>query len=135
MSYGAPGFQAVAGGNIAPSRIVKVSTAADNTWLQSTSNTDANEGVSAIGTRRAPGTGDDDGFDAIAPEGIMVFGVGSICTVEAGAAFTAGALLTADTNGRAIATTTTGDSVIGRALQAASQLGDLPLIVVRPFVL
>lgn len=44
--------------------------------------------------------------------------------VESGAAYTKGATLTADASGRAIATTTSGDFVIGIALDAAGAAGE-----------
>ena len=114
-----PNLQLTSGGNINPSRIVKVSTAADNTVLISAAATSPNIGVSQMGSRRAPGTGDDDGYAAIAGENIGVYGPGSgLSPVELGGTVTRGDFLTADSAGRAIATTTEGDVGIGWALQS-----------------
>lgn len=129
--YAPPGLQMIAGGNIPPSRIVKISTAADSTVLVSASATSPNFGVSQIGTRRAPGTGDDDGYAAIAGENIGVYSAACVCPVEAGGTITSGAALTADSNGRAITTTTEGDFIIGWALESGTTY-DLVKVLVQP---
>jgi hypothetical protein len=135
MPYSVPGLQGTAGGNINPSRIVKFSTVADNTFLQSTANTDKNIGISQIGTRRPPGTADDDGTAAHAGENIQVFGQGSIAILQVGTvAVTRGDQLTSDTNGCGLTTTTTGDFVVGYAMQSGNP-GDLIEVDVQPYVL
>lgn len=116
--FSPPGFQFVAGGNITPSRIVKISTAADNTVLISASATSPNIGIAQQGTRRAPGTGDDDGYAAIAGENIQVFSGSCMAPVEIGGTVTRGDALTSDSAGRAIATTTEGDVIIGWATES-----------------
>jgi predicted RecA/RadA family phage recombinase len=57
-----------------------------------------------------------------------------IHVVEAGAAFAAGAALTADANGRAVAAATAGNRVVGVALEAAVASGDLVNVIVNPGV-
>lgn len=117
--YMEPNLQVVAGGNIRPSRIVKISTAADNTVLEGTSATTRNIGVAQQGTRNPPGLASDDGFAAIAGENIGVYGPGSgMVPVQLGGTVAAGDALTADSNGLAIATTTEGDQIIGFSFQA-----------------
>jgi hypothetical protein len=114
-----PNLQVTSGGNINPSRIVKISTAADNTVLISASATSPNIGVAQQGTRRAPGTGDDDGYAAIATENIGIYSAGSgSAPVEVGGTVTRGDFLTSDSAGKAIATTTEGDVGIGWGLQS-----------------
>jgi len=58
--------------------------------------------------------------------------VGGITKVIAGGSVSAGNLVTADSNGKAIATTSGGDHVLGMALQAAST-GDIFAIEIRKF--
>jgi hypothetical protein len=133
MQYAPPNIQGTAGGSIVPSRIVCSSTTADNTFLQSALSTSPNFGVAQQGTRRAPGTGDDDGNAAIAGETIQIYGPGCVAPVEASGAITQGDFVTADINGRAITTTSAGDTVVGMALQAATALGDIIAILVMVF--
>jgi len=125
-------MQVQAGGNVPPSRIVKLSTTADNTVLVSASATSPNIGVSQKGTRRAPGTGDDDGYAAIAGENLQVYGPSCVAPVEYGGTVAAGDALTSDSAGRAIATTTEGDSCIGWALQAGT-VNIIGSVIVHPF--
>jgi hypothetical protein len=54
-----------------------------------------------------------------------------VSKVLAGAAFAAGARITSDANGAAIAATTAGDSVIGVALQAAAASGDKVALIIN----
>lgn len=130
--YLEPGLQMVAGGNIPPSRIVKLSTAADNTVLVSAGATTVNIGVSQQGSRRPPGTGDDDGYAAIAGENIGIYGPGSgVALVEIGGTVTRGDALTSDSNGRAITTTTEGDVIVGWSVQSGV-IYDLIDFIVQP---
>jgi len=116
-----PNLQLKANGNITPSRIVKLVSGTDNGVTISAAATSVNIGVAQKGTRRAPGTGDDDGFAAIAGENVGVYSAGSgTAVVEAGGTVAVGDALTSDANGRAIATTTDGDFIIGWALQAGT---------------
>lgn len=54
----------------------------------------------------------------------LINGTGTF-KVVAGATFSAGAYLTTDSNGKAIATTTTGDRVFGRAVRACTNAGQI----------
>lgn len=57
-----------------------------------------------------------------------------IAFVEAGAAVTRGSSITSDASGRGIATTTTGNRVIGLALEAAGAAGDVIRVLIAPSV-
>lgn len=57
--------------------------------------------------------------------------LGGIAQVTYGGTVTAGAWLTADSSGRAIATTTAGNVVIGKAM-AAGVIGDLGSVLLAP---
>ena len=132
MQYGAPSIQLTAGGNIRPFRIVKISTAADSTVLESASATSTNIGVAQEGTRRAPGTGDDDGFAAIAGENIEVLGPGSgTARVQLTGTSTRGDAITSDANGLGTTTTTEGDCIIGWALQSGVA-ADVVRVLMQP---
>lgn len=63
---------ATANGNIRPSRFVKIDTTTNNRVLECGS-ADKMIGISQKGTRRTPLTGLDDGYAAIAGEGLGVF--------------------------------------------------------------
>ncbi len=132
MAYALPGFQGVASGNITPNRVVAITTSADNKISQSVVATSPNIGIAQSGTRRAPGTGDDDGFAAIAGETCMFWGVGSIGLGEAASAITPGDFVTADSAGRLVTTTTAGDTYVGFAMQAAAAVGDMIEVMVFP---
>ena len=130
--YAQPNLQLKAGGNIPPSHIVKLSTAADNTVLVSAAATSVNIGVAQGGTRRAPGTGDDDGYAAIAGENVAVFGPGSgQALVDLGGTVTRGDAVTSDGNGRGVSTTTDGDIIIGWAMQSGVSR-DLVTVLINP---
>lgn len=115
---------AIAGGNIAPSRFCTPSTAADNTALQSSVNTQKIMGVSQRGTRNTPYSTLDDGFCAIAGESFQLYGEGETCMIEAGAAVTAGDRLMSDGSGKGI-TATSGKEFGAIATQAATASGKL----------
>lgn len=134
MSFGAPPLQMIAGGTITPASIVKISSAAPNTVLLAASNaTSPNIGISQQGTRRAPGTGDDDGNAAIAGDNLMIFGPGSVAMVQLAGTSTQGDVVTSDASGHAQTTTTTGDYCVGFLLESGVA-GDLVQILVQPFV-
>lgn len=124
-------FGWVANGNITPSRFVKVDTSAEGRVIQCTATTDFPIGVSQAGTRRAPYSSLNDGFAAIAGEGVRVFQLGEVCPIEAGAAITRGDRLSPDTSGRGI---TAGAAVKsgGIALESASGAGVLIDMIVLP---
>jgi hypothetical protein len=98
----------VAGGNINPSRFVKVSTAADNTVLEA----DANEGVagiSGVGTKEPPGIDTLSGLLAQAGDNVQVFGDGEVCMLKLGSGgVTRGGYLKSDADGKGVAIATTG---------------------------
>lgn len=107
----------VANGNIGPSRFVKLDTTAPGKVLEATTN-DKMCGISQAGTRRAPQTGIDDGYAAIAGENIQVFEPGDVCWVEAGGTIAIDDRLEATTDGKAVTTTTDNDWVGAKALQS-----------------
>lgn len=134
MGFSPPNLQIVAGGNISPSRVVCISTAADNTVLQSALATSPNIGIAQKGTRRAPGTGDDDGFCAVAGDNVQIWGPSCMGEGELGGTVTRGDRVTSDGNGRLVTTTTIGDQVVGWCLQSGA-LSDMVMILVQPFTL
>ena len=123
----------MAAGNISPATFVILDNAAglENQVLQATSATSRPlYGVSMNGTHNVPiqfpgGTNPDDGYAAVANQDIGVFTEGDRCQITAGAAFNAGDLLTADSSGRAIATTTDGNFVGAVALEGATAANQL----------
>ena len=130
--YLEPNLTLKATGNITPSRIVKLVSGTDHGVAISASATSPNIGVAQQGTRRAPGTGDDDGYAAIAGENIGVYSAGSgVGLVELAGTSAVGDALTSDANGRAVTTTTEGDFIIGWALEAGTA-NDLAEYLVSP---
>jgi len=73
-------------------------------------------------------------LDTIAGERVSVIMVGNICPVVYGGTVTRGDALTADAQGRAITTTTTGARIGGTA-EISGVLGDIGSIVVNPGIL
>tara|TARA_R110000803_G_scaffold23906_5_gene58208 strand:+ start:2562 stop:2963 length:402 start_codon:yes stop_codon:yes gene_type:complete len=119
----------ISGGTIRPARIVKLSTAADNTVLEAAAATTLVYGVAQEGTQDAP----TDGASVNAAEAgdqVEIHTMGESCLVEAGATFTAGVQLMSDSSGRAI-TATAGNYVAGVSLKAGA-VGELVLIQVTP---
>jgi hypothetical protein len=116
-------FQGIAGGTIVPSRFVKQSTTADNTFLAAGAN-DKIVGISQKGTRRTPYSGLDDGNAAIVSENLHVFGPPETAPLELGGTVTAGDLLEADSVGRGITCSTDGHNYGAVAPQAGST-GDI----------
>lgn len=132
MAYQDPNLQVTAGGNIRPSRVVKISTVADNQVLESAGATTPNIGIAQMGTRRAPGTGDDDGYAAISGENVGVYGPGAGASPgQLGGTVTRGDAVTSDSNGLLVTTTTEGDCIVGWALQSGVT-ADLISILVQP---
>ena len=130
--YGVPGLQLQAGGNIYPSRVVCLSTTLDNTVNQSASNTSPNIGISQPGTNLAPGF-DTLGYAATVNQNIMVFSVGSVAPLELAGTSTRGDILTSDSNGRGLTTTTTADRCIGFLMESGGA-NDLVQVLVALFV-
>ena len=123
---------AVASGNITPSRIVYLddTTGYAGRVLQAASATAKPlYGVAQAGTHNIPltigGASLDDGYAATAGLNLAVYTEGDCCKVEAGAAFSSGNTLTSDSSGRAIATTTDANFVVGVALAPATAAGQL----------
>ena len=98
-------------GAIPASRIVTMGTAETQTTL-ATSAADTALGVSQSQADAADGS-------------VIDVTMVGIVDVEAGAAIAAGAWVTADANGKAVATTTAGDEVVGKALTSSAADGDI----------
>lgn len=131
MSVSPPSIQLRAGGNITPFRIVKIGTTQDSEALISASATSPNIGIAHGGTRRAPGTGDDDGFAAIDGENIPIWGTGCIGLVQLVGTSARGDAITSDASGLGTTTTTEGDCIVGWALQSGVA-GDVVRVLVNP---
>lgn len=117
----------IADGNISPSVFVKLAGTGKNLKVAEAGANDRVIGVSGEGVRRAPGTGSDDGFHAIAGEECEVFLAGEICLLEANAAVVPGDPLesAADGQGDPVATTAASRRNIGAiALEDASAAGE-----------
>lgn len=123
MAYG-PSYTKVAGGNVAPSRFVKLDVSNKGKVLQA----GAGEmvfGISQEGTRNIPYSTLDDGFAAIAGENLRIYGPGDNgMMLELGGTVAVGDRLKSDANGKGVATTTANDEVGAIAL-AAGASGDL----------
>lgn len=127
-------IQALAGGDINPSRFVKLSTAADYTLLEA----DANEqtvGASTDATRDAP-VPNASTLAAASGEPVHVKTIGSICLVTVGSGgVTRGALVKSDADGKAVLAATTGTTVqwvSGRALATCAE-GELAPILLESY--
>lgn len=123
-----------AGGNISPKRVVRLnSTAGNNKVTQATAATAPLYGISGQSTRYAEITGLslNDGYHAVSGENCKVHGVGEFAPATAGGTITAGALLTADSEGKVIATTTDGNFIIGDAMHGCSA-GEDCVVRIRP---
>jgi hypothetical protein len=109
----------IAGGDISPCRVVKLSTSADNTGLQATAATEIVIGVAQDTTRRF-----DSALCAIAGDPLPLQ-AGAELLIEAGAAITRGANLEVDSNGRVItAATSSGTAMFPfTALESAAGAG------------
>lgn len=129
-------FPAVAGGNIAPSRFVKLSSAAgtpssttEPVVLQSTAGSgnagDPPWGISQPSTRRVPLAGWDDGYAAVSGEVFTVIGPGDdAALLEVAATVVPGSELKSDANGKGILYAASGDWIGAIALDAGVS-GDL----------
>jgi len=110
-----------AGGTIAPSSFVKVSTAADNTALQCSAATDVVLGIAQVGMKRTPGlAGSDTAIAAQAGDVISIFSLGDVAPIQLGTGgCTRGDLLTSDSSGFGV-TASTGNEVGAQALQSGT---------------
>lgn len=117
------------GGNVSPSRIVKLQ--ADDTVVHASAASDLLYGISQPSTRRLALSGWDDGYAGVSGDGaINIFGPGDDnCPLEIGGTVTIGAYITATTDGKGVASTTDKDHVIAQAMQAGVS-GDI--IKVKP---
>lgn len=111
----------IAGGNITPSRFVKMLTTADRQVVQATAG-DRIFGVSKEWTRLPPWENLNDGFIAVLNESCpcYVLGVDSEAYVQAGGAITVGDYLKSDGSGKAVTASADGDEIGGLALEAAT---------------
>lgn len=116
-------IQGVAGGDIRPSRFVKLSTAADNTFLEA----DANEvtiGIATDATQDAP-LPSADGDAAEAADQVHVNPIGCVAKLYIGSGgVTRGAYIKSDADGKGVLAATTGATAqnIGAiALESASE--------------
>ncbi len=129
-----------AGGTITPATILiwDTTNAAGRVIMASSATAAPFAGVAQPGTRQAPLAGLDDGNVALGPangnpgENLTMYTEGDRCLVYAGGAITVGQLLTSNSSGQAIATTTHGNFVIGQALQNATGAGYLIEMLVMP---
>ncbi|WP_420010953.1 DUF2190 family protein [Tateyamaria sp.] len=109
-------------GNIAKRRIVQVGTK-DNSVVRADAASDTTIAERPIGICAELG--------AKTGETVDVHLLG-IADCEAGAAIARGSSVEADATGRAVATTTTNDFVIGIALAAATASGDIIPVLIAP---
>lgn len=114
-----PGF--MAGGTIAPARIVIVDTSADNKCTQSGAN-GVGFAISQDGQRDVPGlTGSDTTVAATAGDEIQLAGVGSTVLLTLGQTVVRGDKLESDSTGRGIKASATGQrNVIGQLLESGT---------------
>jgi hypothetical protein len=115
----------VASADINPSRFVKIS--GEFSVAQCSASTDSIIGISQEGSYAPPGGAEIYGATptyVAAPSGktLKVFGPGDVTVVESSAAITAGAKLTAASDGRAV-TAATGDSFGAIALESCTGAG------------
>ena len=121
----------LAGGNIYPSRFIKISTSADNTALQAGSNEDV-IGISTEATKDAPLSG------ASAYAGVDTYQMhyypnGTECLLEIGSGgVTRGDYLKSDTNGKGVSAATTGPTAqfIGAQALESAAAGDFARVMV-----
>lgn len=119
MSFDAP--KMIAGATINCCRLVRSSTSADNTCLQTDLATSVSIGVTADSPRRF----DAGTTHALVDEPVTLQEGRSELIIEAGAAVTRGALLISDTVGRVItAIAAANEFVVAKALESAVGAGD-----------
>ncbi len=118
MGYWQP-EQWVAGGTIAPSRFVKVSTSADHTILQCVAN-DVAYGISQVGTKSPPGvSGSNDAIAATANDNVQVYTFGDVAQILCAATLTSGVIVKPDANGEAVAASA-NDAASGLLIEAGA---------------
>jgi hypothetical protein len=109
----------IAGAAITKRRIVKFGADAGHV-IPAAAATDA-----LIGISTDIDTAINDPCDVYVDDGIVY--------VDAGAAIVAGAFVTADTNGKAVASSVTGERIIGMAMTAAAADGDVIEVLLSHF--
>lgn len=128
-------FKWVAGGNITPSRFVAQNTSYDSTVDNASSANQRCLGVSQTGTRKAPGTGADDGYAAVAGEPVQVYMPGEVAPLQIGSGgVTRGQLIKTDASGNGVAAATTGQNlqwVHAQALESGAS-GEIINVLVLP---
>lgn len=108
-----------AGGDIYPSRVVVQNTVA-HTVIQASNSTVQPIGISSEHTRAAPGTPFSSGLAGADGDAMQVFQIGDRALVEVGSnSITADQPLKSDANGRVVAASS-GDYIVGFALEAAT---------------
>lgn len=124
----------LAGGDISPARFVYVSAAF--TVSQCTAITQTPIGVATEATKDPPGLTGASALAAEAGDQISVWPIGQMCKVSAGAAFSAGALLSTAADGQAITATGTGTVVAAIAFEAATAADQLvDILILSPYQL
>lgn len=129
-----PAFRA--GGTINTSRFVKIDTTAGKDFqaVQASAASDGLIGVSQDGSKRVPGvnslTAGDVEIAAEAGDAIQIYGLGDVCLLDVGTAanISAGAELTADSDGKAVAATAgqyVGAIALENASKSTSSVGNL----------
>lgn len=122
----------VAGGTIAPCRIVKQSAVADAKCLQAAASSDKPAGISQRGTRLTPFSGLDDGNAATAGDSLQVFQDAERAMLELGTGgVAAGDLITSDASGKGV-TASAGNYIAAVAIEAGVA-GNIVEVMVRIF--
>jgi hypothetical protein len=123
-----------AGGNILPSRFVKLTSAA---MVTQAGDNEEIIGVAFEGTQKAPLRDYVSTPYAAEPgQSVAVYSTGEVCLVEAGTTISAGNLLKSDSQGRAIPIATSGTVIQNYgavALDAATAAGEKVRVLVLPF--
>ncbi len=122
----------IAEGSISPRRIVEKGTG-DFGCLQSDATPGSPPlGISSEATRRGANSGLENAeYAAITGEELLVYQLGELALLDAGAAVSAFDWVKPDANGRGI-TATTGNHCVGQAVQAATASNQQILVKVQP---
>jgi hypothetical protein len=130
-----PGPAFIAGGTIAPSRGVKISTAADKTVLQGGANELA-FGIAQPGQKGAPGvTGSDSDVAAAAGDQIEVIGPGRVAKLRMAGAVTRGNKVQLDADGKGVilgSTAANRYNALGWLLESSTAAEDLCDVFIFP---
>ena len=110
-----------AGGTIAPSSFVVMSTAADNTALAASGTSVVILGIAQVGMKRTPGlAGSDTTIAAQAGDVISIFSLGDVAPIQLGTGgCTRGDMLTSDASGFGVTAASTNE-VGAQALQSGT---------------